>query len=195
MDAGMRITANRADLMSLPLVAVQPLLPAGRDPAERWLGQSSMDKVEDRLVVVASFLEPNLAHIARSRLEAEGIQAALDGENHIAMDWFISNAIGGVKLLVHQRDAEEARRILSGDVAEIADEQSGDVPNGQESWEGCPECASPDVYPERVRRGIAYFSTLLLGFPLPVFSDKLACAMCGHRWAPTDAADSDAGAH
>ena len=65
-----------------------------------------MNEVIDRLVVVATFLDPNQAHVVRSHLEAEGIHAALDGEHHVAADWFISNAIGGVKLLVHERDLE-----------------------------------------------------------------------------------------
>lgn len=65
-----------------------------------------------RPVVVATFQDPLEASMARSRLEAEGILATLDGEYHVAMAWWISNAIGGVKLLVRQCDLESARRIL-----------------------------------------------------------------------------------
>jgi hypothetical protein len=71
-----------------------------------------MSEDSDRPVVVATFQNPMEASIARSRLEAEGIRAALDGEHHVAMEWWISGAIGGVKLLVRESDLETARRIL-----------------------------------------------------------------------------------
>ncbi len=131
-----------------------------------------MKKLADRLVVVATFLEPNQADIARLRLETEGVRAALDGENHIAMDWFISNAIGGVKLLVHERDLDSARRILQTTATGISDEQTGDETDREASLERCPACNSDDIYRERLKRRLIFLSILLLGIPIPFVCAK-----------------------
>jgi hypothetical protein len=36
----------------------------------------------------------------------------LSDENTVSMDWLLSNAIGGIKVQVHPKDAEAARRVL-----------------------------------------------------------------------------------
>ena len=51
-------------------------------------------------VTIASFTSPLEAHMARGRLEAEGIPAFIAHENHIWAEWFLSNALGGVKVQV-----------------------------------------------------------------------------------------------
>jgi hypothetical protein len=71
------------------------------------------ERTEERLVTVAEYLGQAEAHLIRSRLEAEGIHAYLDNELTIAMDWLLSNAIGGVKVLVAEKDAERARAVLA----------------------------------------------------------------------------------
>jgi DNA-directed RNA polymerase subunit M/transcription elongation factor TFIIS len=141
-----------------------------------------MNEAVDRLVVAATFLEPNQAHVVRSRLEAEGIRAALDGEHHISMDWLISNAIGGVKLLVHERDLESAKRILQETCPSIRDEETGDETDDGVSSEGCPCCGSNDVCRERLKTRLIFLSILLLGIPLPFLSRKMVCETCGHKW-------------
>jgi DNA-directed RNA polymerase subunit M/transcription elongation factor TFIIS len=154
-----------------------------------------MNQVADRLVVVATFLEPNEAHIARARLDAEGIQAILDGEHHVAMNWMISNAIGGVKLLVPEPDFEVARGILHEHAPEILDEETGDETTAETTAEttgdtiaetesdSCPSCQSTNVYRERMNRRLVFLSILLLGIPFPFLSRKMVCHRCGHRWS------------
>lgn len=137
----------------------------------------------DRLAVVATFLESNQAHTARFCLEAEGIRAALDGEHHSAMEGSISNAIGGVKLLVHERDAEAAKQILHASAQVIPDEHTGDDTDTETRTAHCPSCASASVYRERLRRRFIFLSILLLGIPIPFFSRKMTCETCGHRWS------------
>lgn len=66
----------------------------------------------DTLVQIAAFEIPAVAHIALARLESAGIEAVLDGEHHVSMDWGISNAVGGVKLLVWAEDVQAAKREL-----------------------------------------------------------------------------------
>lgn len=65
------------------------------------------------LVCVGRFSTPELAHVARLSLEAEGVLAFLDNEWVSSMNWALTDAVGGVKLLVGSRDASIATEILS----------------------------------------------------------------------------------
>lgn len=69
-------------------------------------------------VTVAAFIAPWMAHLARARLEADGIECELGDEHTANLDWAYANAIGGVKLRVHPKDARAAHEIL-GTAAEI----------------------------------------------------------------------------
>jgi hypothetical protein len=61
---------------------------------------------------VAHYTDPIEAHLARGRLQSEGIHAHL-GDEHLAMaNWEWRLAVGGVKLRVADRDAERARIVL-----------------------------------------------------------------------------------
>lgn len=51
--------------------------------------------------------------ILKGKLESEGIPVFLKDENTLNADPLISNAIGGVKLMVYEDDAEEALRIYN----------------------------------------------------------------------------------
>jgi hypothetical protein len=52
------------------------------------------------------------ALLARSILESAGIECFLGDQNIIRMDWFLSNALGGVKLRVREEDVAEADALL-----------------------------------------------------------------------------------
>jgi hypothetical protein len=66
-----------------------------------------------KLVVLRRFREIHEALLARGRLESSGIECFLADENMVRMDWFISNLLGGVKLLVEPGDFTRASRILN----------------------------------------------------------------------------------
>ncbi len=57
------------------------------------------------MVIVATFSKPEEAHLLRMRLEAGGIRSFIRDENTIQMDWFYSNALGGVRVEVAEADA------------------------------------------------------------------------------------------
>ena len=65
------------------------------------------------LVLLRSFRDVPEALLAKGRLDAFGIECFLADENMVRMDWFISNLLGGVKLLVNPNDFSRASRILS----------------------------------------------------------------------------------
>jgi hypothetical protein len=65
-----------------------------------------------RLVTVAVFDLAPLAHMAKERLIDAGIKAVVADDQMVAMDWLMSNAVGGIKVQVWDEDAERAVRVL-----------------------------------------------------------------------------------
>ena len=71
------------------------------------------------LVTVASYRDLPNADLARAALESAGIAAWIQDDNLVRMDWFYSNAIGGIRLQVDAADAEAAREILDQPATEM----------------------------------------------------------------------------
>lgn len=122
---------------------------------------------------VLSFSLPIEAHVARTKLESEGIECHIADEHIVRMDWFYSNAVGGVKLQVREEDFEVALEALSHrpplEVVQAEDHNA------------CPKCRSISVdYDTPVRRFA--FLALFLGLPFPYLRRKLKCHSCGHVW-------------
>lgn len=63
--------------------------------------------------VVATFVYPHEANLADSLLQSEGIESILEDEFTVGIYNGISNALGGVKLLVKEKDFERAIEILT----------------------------------------------------------------------------------
>ena len=55
------------------------------------------------------------------------------------MDWFYSNALGGVRLLVPENYVDEAKLFLEKDFSDELEQKFG------ENKEYCPECGSLDI--------------------------------------------------
>jgi hypothetical protein len=82
------------------------------------------------LVVVATYPTTAEAGLAREFLESEGIACRMTDEMVVQWVWYLSNAIGGVKVLVAEEDAEKALALLAetGGLAPDLDEAAtGDV--------------------------------------------------------------------
>lgn len=98
------------------------------------------NRMHDRLVTVATFDDTTRAALARNLLEAEGIPAVLMDESTIAMDWLLSNAVGGIKLQVAPVDVERAEFLLA---RQDPDEPGPDVPEA--AITAAPAAAVPDA--------------------------------------------------
>jgi hypothetical protein len=85
------------------------------------------DEVPDHLVTVWSCSLPPEAAAIRLRLEAAGIPVFLADENTIAMDWLLSNAIGGIKVQVAEPDVPRACEILGIELPQDDEEIEDDV--------------------------------------------------------------------
>lgn len=136
-------------------------------PAEE--SQEPEDVVEfDRTVTLRRYRDLPDALLAKGSLESAGIRAYVIDDNMVRMDWFISNAIGGMRLQVHEEDQETAEAILSQPIPEVLQVEGGE-PYQQPA---CPKCGSLDVsYRDLLR---AVFTG----------EDRVAwtCRKCEHRW-------------
>jgi len=86
--------------------------PSFQEAADNLRGLESDLELGHDLVTIARFSYPTEAHIARTKLETEGIWAFVADEHLITANWLYSNAVGGVKLQVSERNAEQALEIL-----------------------------------------------------------------------------------
>lgn len=68
--------------------------------------------MQPKMVTIATFESAVQAHIARNKLEAAGIVAAISNEAIATTSWQLTSAFGGIQLHVRADDAEEALKIL-----------------------------------------------------------------------------------
>lgn len=60
------------------------------------------------MTTIATFLTPEDAHLFRSYLGSQGIEAFLLDEYVVQLFWYYSNTIGGVRVVVNEEDADAA---------------------------------------------------------------------------------------
>ena len=147
--------------------------------------------MEDTLVTLKTFTYPSEAYPLMERLESEGIECFLDGENTVSVHPFLSNAIGGVKLKIKKSDSEKALEIikLNKQVFEKEEQDNDITPDAiskgfvikVETF--CPKCDSLNVYRKKIpsyKIIIAILSAFIL---LPFLIKKeYYCADCKHIW-------------
>ena len=68
----------------------------------------------DNLVQIASCLDVSRAELVRMTSAGAGIAAALGNATFVSWYWHYSNAVGGVKVYVCNRDFDRAREVLDG---------------------------------------------------------------------------------
>jgi hypothetical protein len=68
--------------------------------------------IGDDLVTVATFDNAVAARLAFNHVREAGLPAVLLDENTVAMDWLLSNAIGGIKIQVNSKDVARARQLI-----------------------------------------------------------------------------------
>ena len=139
------------------------------------IAPSTVDK--NSFVVLRHFLDLPSALLAKTVLDSAAIECSLNDDNVVRMDWFYSNAVGGVKLLVRREDAENAARLLDQEALE-----EFEVPEvGEFKQPHCPNCDSPDISHKGLHRNAAY-ATVAIGIPFPVSHVAWHCNSCKHSW-------------
>src|SRR2546423_14300638 len=97
---------------------------------------------DGRWVRVGTFWQPTEAHMARLKLESEGIDCFLADEHIVTTYWLYANAVGGIKLHAREADAPRAVELLRGRSPACAAVAEAD---GQPLFDGldrCPRCGS-----------------------------------------------------
>lgn len=140
--------------------------------------------VNQMLVVVGAFTSVHQAELARSVLEAAGIETILADDHIVSMHWMYSNAIGGVKVLVPEERFDEARNLLESRAEGIDPPMMSD--GGGVSGETCLRCGASDFGSRLSFSAIATLSWLALGIPLGFPKRRRYCRQCGAS-APADA--------
>ena len=131
-------------------------------------------------VIVAHFTENIEAHLAKSYLYQNGIEAHLNDEHMVSINPLYANALGGVKLLVPSEQQEEAEKLLN----EI---NSGQLELNEGDLAGipCPQCGSmrTQLMLQTHARGWRLALLLFSHLPLPYLNrEEWQCTACHHQW-------------
>jgi hypothetical protein len=146
-------------------------------PASAEAAESDARKDEPSPVMIARYGGVPEALLAKSMLDSAGIESFLGDENLVRLDWFYSNLVGGIKLMVREEDAETARALLEKNIPEKL-EVAG---VGEYAQPVCPKCGSLDVSFDELNKQIAY-TGFFLGVPIHVNHKGGKCHACGHGW-------------
>jgi len=168
--------ALRNELANRHIAEEAPSAPPGSDEPERR-----------DLVMIRSFRDLPEALLAKGGLESAGIECFLADENVVRLDWFWSNVMGGVKLLVDRENREAALAILDQSIPETLEIEGV----GEYQQPHCPKCGSLDVSFEPLNEAVAYVSAGLM-VPLPLHDKGWVCRACGHTWRDEEPADDAA---
>jgi Putative prokaryotic signal transducing protein len=128
-------------------------------------------------VIIRKYRDLPEASIAKSILESAGIECFLADDNMVRLDWFYSNLVGGIKLLVREEDAEAAANLLD----ESRPEKFGVEGVGEYEQPHCPRCDSMDISLDGLDKPTTY-AAMFISLPIPVTTRGWKCHACGHEW-------------
>jgi len=145
------------------------------------------DQLEERpLVVVAKFRDLPDAHLAKGLLDSAGIECYLRSENMIRLDWFVSNALGGIALVVRPEDADAATEMLAQPPEDFTPDTEGEYHQPH-----CPKCQSLDVSEEGLDKAATFVLMWVTKVPVPIRRERWVCHACGAAWVDNPEAAAD----
>ena len=140
-----------------------------------------MPGYSDKYVTIATYIGAWEAHLARAKLESEGICALVLDDQTASINWIYSSALGGVRLQVREEDSERALRLLEA-TAEEEPAIQRECSALDMTSHLCPACGSSNISRARVSWPVKALSFLLYGLPF-LFNRKLVvCMNCGRKW-------------
>lgn len=126
----------------------------------------------NNLVILQTFDNFFNANIQLTRLRAAGVECYLKDEYVVTIDPFLSNAIGGIKLMVRKSEEQNIRRLLR-EMNASADEQ----------WL-CPKCDSNKfilVPKKSTENMLAAITTWLFSAYAVSAENVYQCSNCGYE--------------
>ena len=136
----------------------------------------------DSVITLWKYRDLPEALTVRAKLQSEGIECFLADENAIRLDWFWSNAFGGIRLQLLEENAQAAIDILS---EEIPPTLAAEEPGQEYVQPRCPKCNSLDVKFEEYS-GLSLAFLYAFSLPIPIHSNYWKCEECGQKWRETD---------
>jgi len=128
----------------------------------------------EKWVTIATFNFAHEAHLARTRLESQGIPANIADEHIVSINWFYAPAVGGIKLNVLETDVQKAKEVF-------AEGSKIDPPKALQ----CPKCNSMDIEYQGFWRKTLFLSWILIMAPFLPFlfrKKKWKCKACNFEW-------------
>jgi hypothetical protein len=169
--------------------------PLAGDPPEEEEGpgldlaaQELEDGVEggaDDLVTIRKFRDLPEALLAKGSLDSAGIECMLGDANTVRLSWVVSNAVGGIKLMVNAKDVGAAEEVLSQPIPHHLDVSGV----GEYEQPMCPKCGSLDISFQELAP-VAYLS-MWLNVPIPFHRRAWRCHACDVEWEDDGLPDTE----
>jgi len=155
----------------------EPGDPPPPEPPDPEIDSSDGELERRDMVVIRQFRDLPEALLAKGSLDSAGIDCKLADDNIVRMDWFWSNLMGGVKLLVDFDNADAANEILEQPIPESFEA----VGTGEYQQPRCPQCGSLDVNYQEVDPA-AYVTAWVINLPIPLHRRAWRCRVCTVEW-------------
>ena len=130
-------------------------------------------------VVLRRYRDLPEALVAKSVLESADIDCILVDDNLVRLDWFYSNLVGGIKLLVPETDLEIAAGLLDERTPEKFDVEGV----GEYEQPLCPRCGSFDISLDGLNKPLTFGAMYVTSLPIQVTTKGWQCHSCRHQWA------------
>jgi len=141
----------------------------------------------NNFTLLISFEYVHEAHIVQGSLESNDIIVFLQDVLTIQENHFYSNAIGGVKIFVHESQIEEATHLLKA--GGYLAENGGDLVSKVKHYKTeskhrniCPHCQSKNFAINKKANWLTVLSYFIIGSFLPVYSTTYHCFDCKEEW-------------
>lgn len=144
--------------------------------------------MNDRTIVYSTYYNPIEANIIKTRLEDSDFSCFLADENVSTIQPLYNQAIGGVKLIVFERDVEAINALLAEDHSEAVGEYTDEDADIEEEVSPvlCINCGSKNVgYGMATDKKHSIWATILafLTLTTPIQANKCYhCYDCGHEF-------------
>ena len=137
------------------------------------------------MVTVATFNEPSKAEPLQQKLEKAGVCAEICDESRYEWFWFVTRPVAGIRLKVHKKDFENARRLVR---------EWGATDGVLRDAVRCPQCGASRIeYPQFTRK---FLLPNLVGLAslIGIIDKEFFCQECDYTW-PKDAKPPWPGKH
>lgn len=138
----------------------------------------------EKYVTIATYIGAWEAHLARAKLESEGIYAIVLDDQTASINWIYSSSLGGVRLQVREEDSERAIHLLET-TAEEGPAIQRECPALDTTAPTCPACGSSNISRARFSSPVTVLSFLLFGLPFLFNRKRVVCMNCGRKWRRT----------